>query len=60
MASELTRKWRELFKKNCTTWDDREKLRYLNIPNDPDDIDDDELNAARELILEVNKRPPIE
>ena len=60
MDSELTKKWRELFKKNCSQWNDSDKMRYINIANDPHDIDEEELKSACELIQEINKKPAVE
>ena len=60
MSDERTKLWRKLFEKNCAHWDDRERLRFLNIPNDPEEIDEEELQAARDLIREINKKPPVE
>ena len=57
---ERTLRWRRLFKKNCSHWSDEEKRRYLNIVNDPDEIDEVELASAIELIQEINKKPPEE
>lgn len=58
--TELTATWRKLFAKNCGHWSDRDKLRYLSVPNDRDDIDAEELESCRELIAEINKKPPVE
>ena len=60
MADERTLRWKRLFQKNCAHWDASQKLRYFNIPNDPEEIDEEELKAARELIEEINKKPPVE
>lgn len=53
MSEENTKVWRELYQKHAAQWDDRNRIRYLNIPNDQEDIDDDELAAARELVDEL-------
>lgn len=58
MNETRTQTWKRWFRENCASWDDRDKLRYLNIPNDRDDIDEEELAAAKELIEEINKAPP--
>lgn len=58
MSEDLTKKWRELFKKNCSHWPDDQKLRFLNIPNDRDDIDEVEWESSVELVTEINGEPP--
>lgn len=58
MSETRTQIWRRWFKENCSHWDDGDKVRYLNIPNDRDDIDDIELEAAKELITEINGKGP--
>ncbi len=60
MEETRTQIWRRLFRKNCTQWEDSDKRRYLSIPNDQDDIDEEELLAARELILEITGKKAIE
>ena len=60
MASELTERWRRLYKKNCAHWDDAQKRRYLNVVNDPEDVDEVELESAIALIEEINGKPPVE
>ena len=53
--SELTTKWKKLFHiNNCGDWDPRHVQRYLNIPNDPEEIDEEEYESAKELIAEIN------
>ena len=60
MADNHSATWRKLYQKNCTHWDDAQKRRYLNIPNDPDEVDEEELQSCRELIQEINKKPAME
>ena len=60
MSDSLTERWRRLFKKNCSHWSDEQKRRYINVVNDPDEVDEVELQSAIELIEEVNKKPPVE
>jgi hypothetical protein len=60
MPDDLTAQWKRLFQKNCAHWDARDRGRYVNIPNDPEDIDAEELQACRELIEEINGKPPVE
>lgn len=60
MSDERTLRYRQLFKKYCAQWPDDQKLRYLNIPNDRDEIDETELESAIELITEINGRKPEE
>ena len=50
----FTLEWRKLFEENCMNWDARNIQRFHNIPNDPDDVTEDELEACKELIYEVN------
>lgn len=57
---ERTQRWRRLFQKNCQAWSDEDKRRYINVVNDPEEIDEIELESAIELIEQVNKKPPIE
>ena len=58
--SPNTLRWRNLFKKNCANWTDAEKMQYMNVPNDHEDIDDIELESAIELITKINGKPPVE
>lgn len=60
MAADHTQLWKKLYQLNCKHWDDAQKRRYLNIPNDPEEIDEIELESARELIQEINGKPPLE
>jgi len=60
MPSDLTLRWKRLYQKNCANWDDAQKRRYLNIVNDPEDVDEIELESAIELIQEINGKPPVE
>jgi len=60
MADTPTAIWRRLFNKNCAHWDDADKRRYINVVNDPEEIDEIELQSARELIEEINGKPPVE
>lgn len=60
MSAENTAKWRLLYQKNCADWTPGNKLRYASIPNDQTDIDDDELQSCRELVEEINGKPPVE
>ena len=58
--SLLTQRWKKLFQKNCVNWSDDQKLRFFNIPNDRDDIDEIEIESSIELITEINGKPPQE
>jgi hypothetical protein len=58
--SPTTQRWKRLFNKNCAHWPDDQKIRYLNIPNDREDIDEVELESAIELITQINGKPPQE
>lgn len=60
MSDANTALWRLLYQKNCTEWTPGNKLRYASIPNDQQDIDDDELQSSRELIEEINGKPVVE
>ena len=60
MADERTERWKKLFKKNCMHWSDDQKLRYLNIPNDREEIDEIELESSIDLITQINGKPPVE
>ncbi len=60
MSDERTQRWKRLYQKNCTTWTDEEKRRYINVVNDPDEVDEVELESALELIRQINKKSPVE
>ncbi len=60
MAEDLTAIWKRLYQKNCTQWSIVDKNRYARIPNDPEDVDAEELQSCRELIEEINGKPPVE
>ena len=60
MSDERTLRWRRLFQKNCAHWDDAQKRQYINIVNDPEEVDDIELESAIELIEQINKKPVVE
>ena len=60
MSDESTQRWKKLFRLNCSHWTDEEKRRYINVVNDPDEVDDVELQSAIDLIREINKKPVIE
>jgi len=57
---ERTQRWRRLFQKNCAHWDEAQKRQYINIVNDPEEVDEIELESAIELITEINGKPPQE
>lgn len=54
VSAEATKKYKQLYHQHCLEWPDRERRRYLNIPNDVEDVDEEELTSAEELIEEVN------
>ncbi len=54
MSEEIAKRWKTLYHKNCLTWDDAQKRKYLNIVNDPEDVDEIELESALDLIREIN------
>lgn len=56
MASHLTEEWKRLFKENCLDWDPMNQQRYLNIPNDREDVDAEELDSCKELIADINSK----
>lgn len=60
MSEEITRRWKRLYQKNCATWDDSQKRQYVNIVNDPEDVDEVELESSIELIQQINGKPPVE
>ncbi len=60
MSEEFTKTWRQLYQKNCLNWTPGNKLRYASIPNDQTDIDAEELQSCKELIEEINGKPPVE
>ena len=60
MSDERTQRWKKLFRLNCSHWNDEQKRRYINVVNDPDEVDEIELQSAIDLIEEINKKPPIE
>ncbi len=60
MTDETTLRWKRLFQKNCTHWDDANKRRYINVVNDPEEIDEIELQSAIDLITDINGKPPLE
>lgn len=60
MADDNTTKWKRWYHKNCANWSEADKRRYLNVVNDPDEVDDIELESARELIESINKKPPVD
>ena len=60
MADEITLRWKRLFQKNCAHWDEANRRRYINVVNDPEEIDEIELQSAIELIVEINGKPPTE
>lgn len=60
MSEQNSQIWKRLFHKNCKEWSPKDQGRYLNVPNDPDDVDDEELQSCRDLIREINRKPPIE
>lgn len=60
MSDDTTKRWKQLYQKNCKHWDDAQKRRYVNIVNDPEEVDEVELESAIELIQEINGKPPVE
>jgi hypothetical protein len=58
MSRENAERWKRWFRNHCAQWDDADKRRYVNVVNDPEDVDDIELESARELIEEINGKPP--
>ena len=57
---ERTQRWRRLYQKNCAHWDEAQKRQYVNIVNDPEEVDEIELESAIELITQINGKPPVE
>ena len=60
MSENHSQRWKRLYQKNCAHWDDAQKRQYLNIVNDPEEVDEIELQSAIELIEEINKKPAVE
>jgi hypothetical protein len=60
MSDNYTATWKRLFQRNCSHWTPRDRLRYVNIPNDPEDVDAEELEASKELIREINGTDPLD
>lgn len=60
MSEEIAKRWKRLFQKNCMEWNDAQKRQYINIVNDPNDVDEEELASSIELIEDVNKKKAIE
>lgn len=56
MAQNFTEAWKKLFKESCQGWDPRDIQRFLNIPNDPEEVDAEEYAACKELVAEVRAR----
>lgn len=58
MSLEKAERWKRWFRNLCAQWDDADKRRYVNVVNDPEDVDDIELESARELIEDINVKLP--
>lgn len=60
MSVECTERWKRLYQKNCSDWPEGLKRRYINVVNDPEDVDELEVESAIELIEEINKKKVVE
>ena len=58
MGEKETADWKRIFAENCQDWDPAHKQRYINIANDPEDIDKEELESAKELVEEISGKRP--
>lgn len=56
MSANYAEEFKRLFEEECTSWDGRDQQRFLNIPNSQEEVDEDEIEACREFIDEVNSR----
>jgi len=53
-------RWIKLYQKNCAHWSDAQKRQYLNIVNDPEEVDEVELQSSIELIEKINGKKAVE
>jgi hypothetical protein len=60
MSDANTLRWKKLYQKNCGHWTDAQKRQYLNIVNDPEEVDDIELQSSIELIEKINGKGAVE
>lgn len=56
MGKNYTEEWKRLFRQHCRNWDAYDKQRYVNIPNDPEDVTEDELQSCKELVAEIKEK----
>jgi hypothetical protein len=60
MDNPISIRWKKLFQKNCSHWTDAQKRQYLNIVNDPDEVDEIEIESSIELIEKINGKKAVE
>lgn len=60
MTDTNSLRWKRLFQKNCAHWTDAQKKQYWNIVNDPEEVDEVELESSIELIEQINQKKAVE
>ena len=60
MDNALSIRWKKLFQKNCGHWNEGQKRQYLNIVNDPEEVDEMEIESSIELIEQINGKKAVE